>query len=87
MQCHLAFLEFTVVVELTQPARDADPTGNPFAGGCAWIDGDCLPVAEAGIPILDAGFVRSDATYDVVAVWDGSFFRLDDHLDRFLQSC
>jgi branched-chain amino acid aminotransferase len=33
------------------------------------------------VPILDWGFVESDATYDVVAVWRGRFFRLDDHLD------
>ena len=35
------------------------------------------------MPILDLGFLRSDATYDVVAVWKGKFFRLDKHLDRF----
>ncbi len=28
-----------------------------------------------------------DATYDVVTVWDGAFFRLDAHLERFRQSC
>jgi branched-chain amino acid aminotransferase len=26
-------------------------------------------------------------TYDVVAVWEGAFFRLDDHLARFERSC
>jgi hypothetical protein len=26
-------------------------------------------------------FLRSDATYDAVTVWDGAFFRLDAHLD------
>jgi branched-subunit amino acid aminotransferase/4-amino-4-deoxychorismate lyase len=57
-------------------------TDNPFAAGCAWIEGDYVPIGEARIPILDAGFVRSDLTYDVVGVWDGSFFRLPDHLAR-----
>jgi branched-chain amino acid aminotransferase len=33
------------------------------------------------------GFLRSDATYDVVAVWQGSFFRLYDHLERFERGC
>jgi branched-subunit amino acid aminotransferase/4-amino-4-deoxychorismate lyase len=60
---------------------------NPFAAGCAWIDGQYLPVAEARIPILDTGFVRSDLSYDVVAVWEGRFFRLDDHLDRLFAGC
>ena len=56
---------------------------NPFAKGCAYIEGKYVPIAEARIPILDAGFNRSDLTYDVVAVWEGKFFRLDDHLNRF----
>ncbi len=56
---------------------------NPFSKGCAYIEGGYFPIAEARIPILDAGFNRSDLTYDVVAVWNGSFFRLDDHLKRF----
>jgi branched-chain amino acid aminotransferase len=55
---------------------------NPFAGGCAWIEGEYVPIGQARIPILDAGFVRSDLTYDVVGVWEGSFFRLDDHMAR-----
>jgi branched-subunit amino acid aminotransferase/4-amino-4-deoxychorismate lyase len=62
-------------------------TSNPFAAGCAWIDGQYVPIGEARIPILDTGFVRSDLTYDVVAVWEGRFFRLDDHLDRLLAGC
>ncbi|MDQ2797112.1 MAG: aminotransferase class IV [Actinomycetota bacterium] len=60
---------------------------NRFAAGCAWIEGDYVPIAEARIPILDAGFVHSDLTYDVAAVWRGRFFRLDDHLDRVLRGC
>lgn len=57
------------------------------ARGTAWVDGQVLPIAEARISILDTGFLRSDATYDVVAVWDGAFFRLDDHLERFERGC
>ena len=55
--------------------------------GYAWIEGEYVPIAEARIPILDTGFVRSDLTYDVVGVWGGSFFRLDDHLDRLERGC
>ncbi len=54
--------------------------------GVAFIDGRYMPVAEATIPILDRGFVRSDATYDVAHVWKGRFFRLDDHIERFFAS-
>ena len=54
-----------------------------FAEGTAFIDGEYVPVREARIPILDYGFLRSDATYDVAHVWKGYVFRLADHLDRF----
>jgi branched-chain amino acid aminotransferase len=57
-----------------------------FPEGAAFIDGEVVPIAEARIPILDWGFLRSDCTYDVVHVWHGRFFRLDHHLDRFEQS-
>jgi branched-chain amino acid aminotransferase len=53
------------------------------SAGVAYIDGEFIPIGEASVPILDLGFLRSDATYDVVAVWKGKFFRLDKHLDRF----
>ena len=58
-------------------------TENPFENGCAWIDGDYVPMAEARISILDTGFTRSDLTHDVVSVWNGRFFRLEAHLNRF----
>ena len=56
---------------------------NPFSDGCAFVNGEYVPIGEARIPIIDTGFLRSDVTYDVVAVWNGKFFRLEDHLDRF----
>ena len=51
--------------------------------GAAFIDGEYIPVDEARIPVLDWGFLHSDATYDVAHVWHGKFFRIDDYLDRF----
>ena len=57
-----------------------------YASGAAFVDGSFVPVAEARVPILDWGFLRSDATYDVAHLWRGSFFRLEDHLDRFERS-
>ena len=58
-----------------------------FSQGVAFVRGQYVPVADAAIPITDWGFLRSDATYDVVTVWNGAFFRLDAHLERFLRSC
>ena len=63
--------------------RDPAPAYPP---GTAYIDGDFRPISEAKISVLDWGLLRSDATYDVVHVWRGRFFRLELHLDRFLNS-
>ncbi|KAL4906338.1 hypothetical protein BDW74DRAFT_177352 [Aspergillus multicolor] len=60
---------------------------NPLAKGVAWIEGELVPLHQARIPILDQGFMHSDLTYDVPSVWDGRFFRLDDHLARLETSC
>lgn len=54
--------------------------------GVAHVGGRYVPIDEASIPILDLGFTRSDATYDVVHLWNGRFFRLNEHLDRFERS-
>jgi len=62
-------------------------SGNPLSDGVAYIDGEIVPIMEARIPIIDQGFLHSDLTYDVPAVWDGRFFRLNDHLDRLEKSC
>lgn len=70
-------------------ARQAilEASNNRFAKGIAWIEGELVPLAKARIPLLDQGFMRSDLTYDVPAVWDGRFFRLDDHITRLEASC
>jgi branched-chain amino acid aminotransferase len=57
-----------------------------WSSGAAYIDGRYMPIEEAAIPITDWGYRRSDVTYDVVGVWHGAFFRLDDHLRRFRNS-
>jgi branched-chain amino acid aminotransferase len=65
---------------------NAPQSDNPFAAGAAYIDGRYMPIAQAAIPITDWGYRRSDVAYDVVGVWDGNFFRLDDHIRRFRSS-
>ena len=55
--------------------------------GCAYIDGEYMAPEEAKISVFDLGFTRSDVVYDVVSTWKGLFFRLDDHVARFLASC
>ena len=57
-----------------------------FPQGYAWIDNKFVELSAAKISILDWGFLRSDATYDVVHVWKRRFFQLDKHIDRFFES-
>ena len=57
-----------------------------FPKGAAWMNGEFIKLSEARIPVLDWGFLRSDATYDVAHVWKGRFFLLDKHIDRFFKS-
>ncbi len=67
----------------TVPPPPVDPS---FAAGTAWIDDKIVPAAEATLPLLDWGFLRSDACQETISAWDGMLFRLDDHLDRFQRS-
>lgn len=55
-------------------------SNNRFAKGVAWAEGELVPLQEARIPLMDQGFQHSDLTYDVPAVWDGRYFRLESHL-------
>jgi branched-chain amino acid aminotransferase len=68
---------------IRKSSLNPDPS---FLGGAAYIDGRYVSLAEAAIPITDWGYRRSDATYDVIGVWNGFFFRLDDRLQRFRSS-
>ncbi|MFK4529231.1 branched-chain amino acid aminotransferase [Bradyrhizobium japonicum] len=65
--------------EVTQKYNDS----SQYPKGIAFMDGSYLPTSEAKISVLDWGLLHSDATYDTVHVWEGRFFRLDLHLDRF----
>ncbi|KAF7190924.1 putative branched-chain-amino-acid aminotransferase [Pseudocercospora fuligena] len=70
-----------------QTSLELTYTSNPYAQGIAYTRGEIVPLSEAKVPLMDQGFLHSDLTYDVPSVWDGRFFRLDDHLDRITASC
>ncbi len=74
---------------LTWPASSSfgrRPWDASFERGSAFVDGRIVPVEEASVPLLDWGFLRSDACQETISVWNGQFFRLDDHLQRFERS-
>jgi branched-chain amino acid aminotransferase len=66
--------------------KETASSQRPWSAGAAWIDGGYRPIEDAKISVLDLGVTRSDGTYDVAHVWDGRFYRLDAHLDRFAAS-
>src|SRR5436305_1631902 len=52
----------------------------------AVLDGAVLPVAEARIPVTDEGLLRGDGVFEVVRLYGGRPYALDEHLARMTQS-
>jgi branched-chain amino acid aminotransferase len=52
----------------------------------ASLDGLIAPAAETTIPVTDEGFLRGDGVFEVVRVYDGVPFALQDHLTRLGRS-
>ncbi len=52
----------------------------------AILDGTVLPVSEARIPVTDDGLLRGDAAFEVIRLYRGLPFALDDHLARMERS-
>jgi len=52
----------------------------------ACFDGHLAPAAETRIEVTDEGFLRGDGAFEVVRVYDGRPFALDEHLDRMERS-
>jgi branched-chain amino acid aminotransferase len=50
------------------------------------LDGRIVPTAEATIPVTDEGLLRGDGAFEVIRVYDGRPFALDDHLARLRRS-
>jgi len=54
-------------------------------GTLVYLNGDIVPVEDAKISVLDRGFIFGDGIYDVVPVYGGKPFRMDEHLSRLLR--
>jgi len=52
----------------------------------AMLDGAIAPVAETVLPVTDQGFIRGDGAFEVVRVYGGTAFLMDEHLDRIERS-
>ena len=54
----------------------------PYVADTVYLNGQFLPLAEAGISPLDRGFLYGDGVYELIPVYSRRPFRLDEHLTR-----
>jgi D-alanine transaminase len=52
----------------------------------AYLNGKFLPLEHAHISVLDRGFIFGDGVYEVIPVYAGKTFRLQEHLQRLERS-
>jgi branched-chain amino acid aminotransferase len=52
----------------------------------AILDGVVMDAAQAQIPVTDEGLLRGDGVFEVVRLYDGRPFGLDEHLERMARS-
>jgi branched-chain amino acid aminotransferase len=50
------------------------------------LDGEITPAGEARISIMDDGLIRGDGAFEMMKLYDGRPFALEDHLDRLGRS-
>lgn len=50
--------------------------------GDVFLNGEFLPKAAANVSVMDRGFLFGDGVYEVIPVFGGRLFRLEQHLDR-----
>lgn len=51
------------------------------------IDGAIGPVAEARIPVAHDGLLRGDGVFEVMRLYQGVPFALEDHYARLARTC
>jgi D-alanine transaminase len=51
-----------------------------------WLNGEILPMSEARIGVEDRGFQFADGVYEVIRLYAGKPFTLDEHLARLERS-
>jgi D-alanine transaminase len=64
------------------PLASSDPLVYLSVSGNA----EMVPLSEARIPVLDRGFIFGDGIYEVVPIYAGRAFRIDQHLARLARS-
>lgn len=52
----------------------------------AYVNGEYVPQSEAKLSIFDHGVLYGDGVFDTWCTWNGSIFKLDQHVDRLFRS-
>ena len=58
----------------------------PGVTSLASVDGAIMPAAEATIPASDEGLIRGDGAFEVMRVYDGRPFAIEEHMARLQRS-
>lgn len=56
------------------------------ATSLASLDGVIMPLQDAMIPVTDEGLIRGDGVFEVIRVYDGKPFALEEHFARLERS-
>jgi D-alanine transaminase len=51
-----------------------------------YVNGNFVPLSKASISVLDRGFIFGDGVYEVVPIYHGQPFRMQEHLNRLARS-
>ena len=51
-----------------------------------WLNGRCVPKAEAVVSVYDSGFMLGDGVWEGLRLYDGHWAFMDDHLDRLFEA-
>ena len=51
-----------------------------------FLNGELMPESQAGIPIRDRGFIYGDAVFDAARTFNGTPFKLTEHVKRLYDS-
>lgn len=52
----------------------------------AYLNGEFIPLSQAKVSVMDRGFLFGDGVYEVIPVYHGQCFRLQQHLMRLAKS-
>jgi branched-chain amino acid aminotransferase len=55
-------------------------------GSLASVDGEIMLASEATIPATDEGLIRGDGAFEVIRIYDGRPFAMEEHFARLVRS-